>query len=418
MEGSFLLCCRSFGIEQSDIASAATVLNMASRLQGHFAEPDPDTVKTRPTPPMTALPACRSDNHLETSRVRQNSSPHETHVAELKTELATLREQNNQARLILDSATDYAIITMDKHGCITSWNAGAQAIMGYTEAEILGRSGEIIFTSEDRTGGRFATELRRALETGRASNERWHLRRDGTRFWASGLMMPLLDPDGQPQGFLNILRDRTEVQVAVERRELLMAELRHRIGNTFALVQAVAMQTRHHTETAAEFGAAFAARLGVLARSNDVLTRTDWHDAPLREVVASALDAHSDEPGRITVEGPAVMLEASLAVTVSLSFHELATNAVKYGALSVPAGQVGVSWTTSQTRTGARRVEIVWLERGGPAVTPPVRRGFGSYLLERGLSSGGTVRLNFQPSGLECRICLPLSNPINHERSP
>ncbi len=125
--------------------------------------------------------------------------------------------------------------------------------MGYTEAEILGRSGEIVFTAEDRASGRFATELRRAIETGRASNERWHLRRDGTRFWASGLMMPLLDADGQPQGFLNILRDRTEVQAAVERRELLMAEMNHRIKNTFAIVQAVAAQTRRHTETAAEF---------------------------------------------------------------------------------------------------------------------------------------------------------------------
>src|SRR3978361_174193 len=103
---------------------------------------------------------------------------------------------------------------------------------------------------------------------GRACNERWHLRRDGTRCWASGLMMPLLDADGKPQGFLNILRDRTEVQAAAERRELLMAEMSHRISNTFALVQAVATQTRHHTETAAEFSAAFGARLGVLARSN------------------------------------------------------------------------------------------------------------------------------------------------------
>jgi len=365
---------------------------------------------------VTSFATDRLDN-LELSRVRQRSWPYKARIAELETKLATLHDQNNQARLILDSATDYAIITMDRNGCITSWNSGAQAIMGYAEAEILGRSGEVVFTSEDRAGGRFTAELHRALEAGRASNERWHLRRDGTRFWASGLMMPLLDPDGQPQGFLNILRDRTEVQVAVERRELLMAELRHRIGNTFAMVQAVATQTRRHTETVAEFGTAFAARLGVLARSNDVLTRTDWHDAPLRDVVASALDAHGDELDRIVVEGPAVMLDANLAVAVSLSLHELATNAVKYGALSVPPGQVTVSWTTSRTRMGAIKVEITWLERGGPAVTPPVRRGFGSYLLERGLPSGGTVRLNFRPTGLECRMSLPLSIPTKHERS-
>ena len=180
----------------------------------------------------------------------------------------------------------------------SSWNAGARAIMGYTEAEIVGRSGEAVFTSEDRASGRFATELRRALETGRASNERWHLRRDGTRFWASGLMMPLLDGDGHPCGFLNILRDRTEVQAAAERRELLMAEMNHRIKNTFAMVQGVATQTRRHTETVGEFQAAFAARLTVLARSNDILTRGEWHDAPLREVIGSALDAYGGERAR------------------------------------------------------------------------------------------------------------------------
>ena len=209
--------------------------------------------------------------------------------AELEAENAALRAQVRQSHLILDSATDYAIITMDNDGCVTGWNAGAQKIMGYTEAEILGRSGNIVFTSEDRVSGKFDAELRRAAETGRASNERWHLRRDGTRFWASGMMMPLLDADGHLQGFLNILRDRTEMRAEMERRELLMAEMNHRIKNTFAMVQAVAAQTRRHTQTAAEFQTAFGARLMVLARSNDVLIRADWHDAPLREVIESVL---------------------------------------------------------------------------------------------------------------------------------
>ncbi len=336
-------------------------------------------------------------------------------MIELEAELSALREQNARARMILDSAVDYAIITMDTEGCVTSWNAGAQAIMGYSEAEILGRSGEVVFTSEDRAAGRFSTELRRAIETGRAGNERWHLRRDGTRFWASGLMMPLLDGNEQPCGFLNILRDRTEVQAAAERRELLMAEMSHRIKNSFAIVQGVAAQTRRHTETAAEFQSAFAARLMVLARSNDMLTRTDWHDAPLRAVIDSALDAYGDGFSRITIEGPPVLLAASLAFTVSLSFHELVTNAMKYGALSVPAGTVNVSWTVTPTRTGSFTIDIVWRERGGPTVEAPQRRGFGSQLLEKGMPSGGTVEMDFQPEGLECRICLPLSGTANHD---
>ncbi len=328
-----------------------------------------------------------------------------------------MHEQNTRACLILDSATDYAIITMDATGCVTSWNVGAQLIMGYAEAEIVGRSGDVVFTAEDRANGRFDTEMRRAAETGRACNERWHLRRDGSRFWASGLMMPLLDADGRPHGFLNILRDRTEIQATAERRELLMGEMSHRISNTFAIVQAVATQTRRHTETAAEFNAVFGARLGVLARSNNVLTLADWQDAPLRDVIESALAAHDNEPGRINAEGPAVMLGSSMAMAASLSFHELATNAVKYGALSVPEGRVEIAWTISRTRNGARNVDIAWREHGGPAVEPPARRGFGSQLLEKGIPSGGTVKLNFRPEGLECRMCLPLSNSAGQELS-
>ncbi len=333
-------------------------------------------------------------------------------IAELEAEIHVLREQVAQARLILDSAIDYAIFTMDAEGRVRSWSAGAQAIMGYTEAEILGRSGDLVFTSEDRANGRFAVELRRAAETGRASNERWHLRRDGTRFWASGLMMPLLGMDGHPIGFLNILRDRTENQAATERRDLLMAEMNHRIKNTLAVVQGIAAQTRRHTDTAAEFQTAFTKRLTVLARSNDVLTRTEWHDAPLRDVIDSALGLWCGEPGRITIEGSAVSLAGSLAVTVSLSFHELVTNAVKYGALSVPAGWVEVSWAVTPVQKGEAKVDIVWRERGGPAVEPPQHRGFGSQLLEKGMPVGGTVKLDFLSEGFECRICLPLSSAV------
>jgi len=361
---------------------------------------------------ITVLPTERS-NDLASAHPDRFDQAAQARIAELEAENQALREQETRARLILDSATDYAIITLDTDGCVTSWNTGAQAIMGYTEAEIRGRSGEIVFTSDDRAIGRFTAELRRAAETGCASNERWHLRRDGTRFWASGLMMPLLDEDGRSQGFLNILRDRTEIQAAAERRELLMAEMNHRLKNTFALVRGVAAQTRRHTETAAEFQAAFAARLQVLARSNDVLTRTDWHDAPLRDVIDSALDAYGGEPCRIAIKGPSVLLAVNLAVTVSLSFHELVTNAVKYGALSVPAGRVDVSWIVSKGRKNGSKVEIMWRERGGPVVKPPQHRGFGSQLLEKGMPSDGTVKLDFRPEGLECRICLPLISSIS-----
>ncbi len=328
-------------------------------------------------------------------------------AAVLAVQNAALRAQVRQARLVLDSAVDHAIITMDGHGCVTSWNTGAQRILGYAEAEVLGRTGEIVFTSEDRAGGRFATEMAHALETGSALNERWHVRRDGTRFWASGTMLPLLDEEGRPDGFLNILRDRTDAQAERERRALLMAEMNHRIKNTFATVQAVAVQTRRHTPEPAAFQAAFDARLQVLSRSHDVLIGAGWDEAPLRALIESALAPYGGEPGRITVEGPPVLLASNLAVTVSLVFHELATNAVKHGALSSPQGHVAVTWAPAPARHGESQVGIVWRERDGPPVRRPTRRGFGSQLLERSLSPDA-VHLDFNPDGLECRIGLPL----------
>jgi two-component sensor histidine kinase len=221
--------------------------------------------------------------------------------------------------------------------------------------------------------------------------------------------MPLLDADDQPEGFLNILRDRSEMQAQVERRELLMAEMNHRVKNTFAMVQAVAALSSRHADTAADFQAAFGSRLAALAHSHDMLIRGRWEDAPLRGVIEGALAAYCAEPGRVIIEGTSVLLSANLAVTLTLAFHELATNAAKHGALSVPAGSVRVSWVIRPAAKGGREVELGWRERGGPPVCRPERKGFGSYLLSRGLGQfGGSLRVDFQPAGLECHICFPL----------
>ncbi|HEY8613602.1 MAG TPA: PAS domain-containing protein [Roseomonas sp.] len=136
----------------------------------------------------------------------------ERRIAELEAENEALRADAERLRRLLDSAADYAMVTLNPEGRITGWNEGARSILGYGDAEILGRSGEVFFPAEDRARGVFVQELCRALEEGRAPNERWHLRRDGSRFWASGAMMPMLDEDGQPEGFLNVFRDNTETR--------------------------------------------------------------------------------------------------------------------------------------------------------------------------------------------------------------
>ena len=141
----------------------------------------------------------------------------------------SLREQAEQRLLherILDSATDYAIVAMDTQGLVTRWNAGAERTLGWSEAEMLGRTVEAFFTPEDRAQDRAGTEMRLSLENGSAPDERWHLRKDGSRFWASGEMMPLRTEAGETVGFLKILRDRTEQREAGA--ELEASEMRYR----------------------------------------------------------------------------------------------------------------------------------------------------------------------------------------------
>ena len=210
-------------------------------------------------------------------------------------------------------------------------------------------------------------------------------------------------------GFLNILRDRSKLQGEAERRDLLAAEMNHRVKNTFAVVQAIAARTGRYAATSQDFQVAFASRLAALAHSHDLLIKGKWEDAPLRDLVEGALTTYSSEPGRITIDGTSVRVAENLVVGLTLAFHELATNAAKHGSLSVSSGSVHVSWLIKPTVEGGRRIELLWRERGGPPVVRPERQGFGSHILKNGLGYyGGSLHMEFQPAGVECHICLPL----------
>lgn len=343
--------------------------------------------------------------NLEAARLRRRSAE-------------ALRESEERYRLIVESATDFAIMALDLDGHVTSWNTGAERILGYGEAEILGRSADVLFTPEDRAAGRPDAEMRGALETQRADDERWHLRQDGSRFWASGLMMPLRDEAGGVRGFIKILRDRTDKRREEEHRRLLLDELNHRVKNTLATVQSLVQQTMRTAGDPAAFRDAFASRLMALSRAHDLLTRGEWRGASLAEVVRQTLDPYADgaaaAAGRVSVAGPPVRLSPNAAVTLNMTFHELATNAAKYGALAAPTGTVEVAWTVERPGAGedpaGGTVEIVWRERGGPPVEPPTRQGFGTRLIERGVRHelAGEARLDFAPGGVVYRARLPL----------
>ncbi len=190
---------------------------------------------------------------------------------------------------------------------------------------------------------------------------------------------------------------------------LLMRELEHRLQNVLSTVQALVLQTLSSSPSPEAFAEAISGRLQALGTAQTLLTRGGWRGAMLEDLVREELAPYRPADGGIAVAGAAVSLTPDAALALSLALHELATNAAKYGALSVPEGRVGVAWTVEEAPEGQRLV-LTWTERGGPAVRVPERRGFGSALIERSITyrPGGTVRLEFPPSGVRCRIEIPL----------
>jgi PAS domain S-box-containing protein len=433
-------------------------------------------------------------------------------------------------RLIIESVTDFAVFAQDEFGKVISWNIGAERLTGYSEQEILGQNGDIIFTPEDRAAGAPQDERSRASQNGRSEDERWHQRKDGSRFWGSGLMMRLRTG----VGFVKIMRDRTaqhtkemelresearfrmlaisipqlvfrsysngsrswgspqwevyaglsdansrgfgwleaihpddreltrhqwqdaqrsgeyyvehrirraadgqyrwhqtrakpagtsvaewvgtsadvhEMRGLQDRQQVLLSELQHRTRNLLALVQAIARQTMKTSNSLQDFSREFESRLGALSRVQGVLARTDQGPIELEQIVRAELEAHgAGEAAEIS--GPRVELAPNAAQALALALHELATNAVKYGALRQPPGKLDVNWQLRQ-QGGDIRVILNWREQNVIMSEPPDaprRRGYGRELIERALpyQLNATTNLQFTDQGVSCSVELPL----------
>lgn len=199
-----------------------------------------------------------------------------------------------------------------------------------------------------------------------------------------------------------------------ERRKLLLDELNHRVKNTLATVQSIAAQSLRNAPDLESGRKDFTARLMALSEAHNLLTRDDWRGASLADLAANELEPYGGDgrPQRVTILGEPVWLRPNTAVALGMAFHELATNAAKYGALSGTRGQVRVSWVVSRTEAGPDRVSITWREAGGPTVRPPARQGFGSRLIVAGLAHQlkGDVRLEYEPDGVRCHIAFNLAD--------
>jgi two-component sensor histidine kinase len=212
---------------------------------------------------------------------------------------------------------------------------------------------------------------------------------------------------GGPVRAVGIMMDISERRQAEERQRLLVNELKHRVKNTLATVQAIVSQTLRATPDPDEAFERVQARLMALSNTHNLLNATRWEGALLGDILAAELGPYRAKGERIGLKGPAIALDAKTALTFGLIVHELATNAAKYGALSLDEGRVVVAWEDwDQPSTG---VALLWRELDGPRVAPPSRRGFGSRLIERSAKDlRGTVDLDFAGSGLECRLAFPL----------
>lgn len=331
-----------------------------------------------------------------------------------------LRESEQRYRLIVESARDYAIFTTDLQGRITSWNRGAREVLGWSEAEAVGRPNTILYTPEDHVAGIADAEMAQSLAEGRAEHDRWHLRSDGTRIWGTEVMTPLQDSDGEAHGFLKILRDRTDQKREEEQRKLLVAELNHRAKNTLAIVQVLVSQTARGAATPTALHEALEVRLNALAIAHDLLTREAWTGAQLADVVQATLAPYNASADRVKMHGPDLRLTPNAALVLNMALNELATNAAKYGALSNDQGGLEITWSLDCQTEASRHctLDMLWRERGGPPVVSPPQRGYGSRLIEDSVSYqlGGNVNLRFLPEGVECRFEVPLAKHTGSAR--
>jgi two-component sensor histidine kinase len=199
-----------------------------------------------------------------------------------------------------------------------------------------------------------------------------------------------------------------ELRQREERQRLLIGELNHRAKNLLAIVEAIITQTKRVTQDPDAFSQAVSARLSALASAHNLLTSHSWRDATLGKIVEAALTPFKDRSSQFAIEGRETSVPQGATVTLILMIHELATNAAKYGALSTPSGRVALKWLVSD----AGAVTFSWCERGGPAVAPPNRRGFGTRLLETGaLQLGATVDTHYATDGFTCRLVFPIFAP-------
>jgi PAS domain S-box-containing protein len=325
-----------------------------------------------------------------------------------------LRQSERRHRQLIE-ALPTAIYTTDAQGRMTYYNQAAVDLWGYRPELNSDRwcGSWRLYTPDGKPLPHDQCPMAVALKEDRPirNAEAVAERPDGTRVPFIPYPTPLHDASGVLIGAVNMLVDITERKQAEARQKLLIEELNHRVKNTLATVQSLNLQTARQVTSFEEFCERMEGRLFALSKAHDQLSQCNWEHADLMKIVTAGLAPYQENDGtRITIKGEPIRLSPKAALTFAMICHELTTNAAKYGALSQPSGRLTIAWVSRECGSG-RVLGFSWRESGGPQVTPPTRRGFGTILVERGirLELGGAASLRFDPPGVSCEIETPLS---------
>ncbi|WP_167767138.1 PAS domain S-box protein [Jannaschia formosa] len=322
-----------------------------------------------------------------------------------------LAASERQLNAVLNN-TRMAVFMMDERQHCSYMNAAAEKLTGYRFEETQGRPLHDVVHHTYPDGRPFPIEecaIDRAFpENHQTEGEEVFVHKDGHFYPVAYTASPIHDAAARAIGTIIELRDIRVEKENAERLQLLIGELNHRVKNTLATVQSIAQQALRGQDVPARVREAIVSRLIALSRSHDLLTRQEWGNADLRDIIRQALQPFGmadARAGRFVLDGGSIMLRPKAALALAMAFHELATNAVKYGALSNDGGRVLLGW---QQNDG--NLHLTWQETGGPPVKEPSNKGFGSRLIERGLAYelDGDVILKYEPDGLRYEIVFPL----------
>jgi PAS domain S-box-containing protein len=284
------------------------------------------------------------------------------------------------------------------------------SLTGYARDEVLGQSFNFILAhaADAEARARIESQFQGQSDTGSEIHFR---RKDGSDFWAALFISPVRLEDGDIVQYFASFIDLTALKDEQTRSKMLIDELNHRVKNTLSTVQSIVWQALRTTNDPHVIREAIDSRLSALSRSHDLLTRENWESAGLVDLLRDALEPFGVDgrAERIAIKGENIRFPPKSALALGITFNELATNAVKYGALSNATGSILVEWKPETTAQGSR-LTLHWQEKGGPPVTPSSRKGFGSRVIEHGLDAlGATVQLDYLPTGLSCTMSIPVT---------